>query len=49
MVPQFESRERLTVRIGQCLSTMELRKIGLSLMTFSSIVTCTALLPTEND
>lgn len=49
VVPQFESRERLTVRIGQCLSTMELRKIGLSLMTFSSIVTCTALLPTEND
>lgn len=41
--------ERLTVRIGQCLSTMELRKIGLSLMTFSSIETCTALLPTEND
>lgn len=28
--------------IGQYLSTTELRKIGLSLMTFSSIETCTA-------
>lgn len=35
--------------IGQYLSTTELRKIGLSLMTFSSIETCTAPLPAEND